>query len=249
MKIAVAGGTGVIGSAVALVASERGHEVRVLSRSTGVDVQTGSGLDAALEGMDAVIDVLSIQTQSAKRAKTFFEASTANLLAAEEQAGVRHHLALSIVGVDRAPHGYYGAKYRQEQLIEQGAVPWTILRATQFHDFAGQILGRSSFGPIHPVVRMRTQPIDKELVAARLIDLAEAGPSGRARDLAGPQEENLGDMIRAWTVHRGIRGIKIPMALPGAFGKAMRDGRLLPGPDAELVGPTFAQWLKDQPAS
>lgn len=249
MKIAVAGGTGVIGSAVVRVASDRGHEVRVLSRSTGVDVQSGSGLDAALEGMDAVIDALSIQTQSGKKATAFFEATTANLLTAEVRAGVTHHLALSIVGVDRAPHGYYGAKYRQEQVIEQGEVPWTILRATQFHDFAGQILGRSSFGPIHPLVRMRTQPVDKELVAARLIDLAESGPSGRARDLAGPQEENLGDMIRAWAVHRGIRGIMLPLSLPGAFGKAMRDGRLLPGPDAELVGPTFAQWLKDQPAN
>lgn len=248
MDIAIAGGTGVIGSAVARVAQERGHHVRVLARSRGVDVRRGEGLAEALDGVDAVIDVLSIQTQSRKAATAFFGEVTANLLGAEKRLGITHHLALSIVGVDRAPHGYYGGKHAQEQLIEQGAVPWTILRATQFHDFAAQIFRRTSFGPIHPVVCMRTQPVDRDEVALRLVELAEAGPSARAQDLAGPREEDLGAMIRAWAAHTGQGGVMVPLVLPGAFGRAMRDGSVLPGADAALGTVTFADWLAGQPA-
>lgn len=247
MDIAIAGGTGVIGSATAHAARERGHSVRILARSHGVDVRSGEGLTQALDGADAVIDTLSIRTQSEKVATDFFQETTAHLLQAEQHVGVGHHIALSIVNVDRVPHGYYGGKFAQEQLVELGAVPWSILRATQFHDFASQIFHRTGFGPIHPVVRMRTQPVDTREVAARLVDLAEAGPRGRVRDIAGPREEDLGTMIRAWAARTGQGGVMVPLALPGVFGKAMRDGSLLPDSDAALGAVTFTEWLAAQP--
>ncbi|MEU3473853.1 NAD(P)H-binding protein [Rhodococcus sp. NPDC006774] len=139
MKLAVAGGTGTVGVHVVEVARQRGHEVVVLSRSAGVDLVSGSGLSDALAGVDAVVDVASTQTISAKESMSFFAAVTRNLLTAEGAAGVGHHVALSIVGIDRAPHSYYAGKVEQERIIRAGTVPWTILRATQFHEFAGQI--------------------------------------------------------------------------------------------------------------
>lgn len=247
MDIAIAGGTGVVGSVTARVAQERGHTVRILARSVGVDVRTGAGLEAAIAGADAVVEAVSTHSQSQKVATAFFHDVTATLLQAEQRAGIGHHVALSIVNVDRAPHGYYGAKYEQEQLIELGAVPWSILRATQFHNFAAQVFQQASFGPIHPLVRMRTQPVDPREVAERLVDLAEAGPSGRAQDIAGPREESLVDMMRAWAAHTGKRGWMPRLSLPGGFGRAMREGTMLPGPDAQRGTVTFSEWLAAQP--
>ena len=233
-----------MGSHVAEIVRERGHEVVVLTRSGGVDVLTGSGLAAALEGADAVIDVVSVDTLDAKTSIAFFEATTRTLLDAEAAASVRHHLALSIVGIDRAPEGYYAGKLAQERLIENGPVPWTILRATQFHEFAAQIFDSAKVGPLHVAPRMRTQPIAAREVAARLVSLAEAPPAGRVRDLAGPREESLPAMMRGWARARGSR-VWIPaVPLPGALGRAQRDGSLLPGPDADLGVQTFAEWLE-----
>jgi len=247
MDIAIAGGTGIIGSHVVRVAQQRGHAVRVLSRRGGVDVRAGVGLENALRGVDAVIDVLNITTTDAKKATEFFMRTTANLLAGQRRDGTGHHLALSIVGVDRAPYDYYAGKLAQEAAVASGEVPWTILRATQFHDFAGQIHSRSGFGPLHPAVRMRTQPIDAGEVATRLVELAEHPAHGRARDIAGPREEELADMMRAWAAHHGRRGWMPRIGLPGAFGRAMRSGVLLPQDDADLRGVTFAEWLSAQP--
>ncbi|WP_353808910.1 SDR family oxidoreductase [Agromyces sp. SYSU T00194] len=130
MRIAVAGGTGTIGSEVVAAVGERGDEVVVLSRSNGVDVQTGEGLVAALDGVDALVDAVNATTLSAAGATEFFTTTSRTLLAAEREAGVAHHVLLSIVGVDRAPFGYYAGKLAQEREVEAGDVPWTILRAT-----------------------------------------------------------------------------------------------------------------------
>ncbi len=249
MEIAIAGGTGILGRAVADVARERGHKVRILSRSQGVDVREGAGLAAALDRADAVVDALSVQTQSAKASAEFFTQTTRALQRAEREAGVEHHLAISIVGVDRAPYGYYAGKLAQERAVEAGEVPWTILRATQFHDFAGQLSARAALGPIRLAVRMRTQPVAVREVAERLVDLIEAGPSGRARDLAGPREESMAEMMRAWAAHHGRGGWMPAISLPGVFGRAMRDGSMLPGPDADLGRVAFAEWLGAQPTT
>lgn len=247
MDIAIAGGTGTIGRQVVAAARRRGHAVRVLSRAAGVDAVTGVGLEGALRGADAVIDVLNARTSDARRATEFFQRTTTNLLEAAERVGAGHHIALSIVGIDRAPHGYYSAKLAQEAVLTASRRPWTILRATQFHDFAAQMYEQAAVGPLHPAVRMRTQPVDPEEVAARLVQLAERPESGRARDLAGPREEQLADMMRSWARHHGMRGWMPRIGLPGRFGGAMRSGALLPGPDADLGTGTFAEWLAAQP--
>lgn len=247
MDIAIAGGTGVIGSHVVRVAQERGHAVRALSRSAGVDVLAGVGLDNALRGADAVIDVLSITTTDAKKATEFFRRTSVNLLTAQRRDGTGHHIALSIVGIDRAPYDYYAGKLAQEAAVTAGDVPWTILRATQFHEFAAQMYARASLGPMHLAVRMRTQPIAAREVAVRLVELAEHPAHGRARDIAGPREEELADMMRAWARHHGRGGWMPTLSLPGRFGRAMRTGDLLPQEGADLGETTFAEWLSAQP--
>ncbi|UWF78338.1 MULTISPECIES: SDR family oxidoreductase [Microbacterium] len=247
MDIAIAGATGAIGAAVARVAAERGHGVRTLARSTGVDILDGRGLDHAVRGSDVVIDVLNVRTQSPRKAAEFFQRTTTGLLEAEQRAEIGHHLALSIVGIDRAPYGYYAGKLAQERAVQAGAVPWTILRATQFHDFARQLFERVALGPLHPAIAARTQPVDLTELAVRIVDLAEAGPSGRVPDMAGPREEDLAAMMRAWAAHAGRRAWMPRVPSPGRFGRALRDGSILPGPDAQLGRVTFAEWLEAQP--
>lgn len=243
MKIAVAGGTGAVGSHVTRVAAARGHEVTVLARATGIDLRTGAGLAARLDAVEVVIDVLSVSTQSAEASVDFFRTTTTTLLDAERAAGTPHHVALSIVGIDRAPEAYYAGKIVQEQLVVAGRVPWTILRATQFHEFAEQMFHRAKIGPLHVAPKMRTQPIAAAEVAEHLLDLAEAGPAGRVPDLGGPRAEDLPDMIRSYARATGHH-VWIPaIGLPGVFGRAQRDGSLLPGPGAVLGRQTFAEWL------
>lgn len=241
MKIAVAGGTGAVGRHVVEIARDRGHQVLVLARSTGVDLTSGHGLD--LTGVQTVIDVTSIQTTSAGRSTGFFRAVTEHLLAAERAAGVGHHLLLSIVGVDDAPHGIYAGKVEQERLVRQEDVPWTILRATQFHEFAGQIFHRMRFGPLAVVPKMVSQPIAAREVAARLVELAGMGPASRVPDLAGPRVERMAELSRRWAAATEARGRVLEVPVPGGLGRAMRDGTLLPRRDSQLGEQTFDQWL------
>ena len=196
-----------------------------------------------LDGVDTVIDVASVQTLSDAASRDFFGAVTRTLLAAEVAAGVRHHVALSIVGVDDAPHGYYAGKVLQEQLVESGPVPWTILRATQFHEFAGQIFDTAKVGPLVLVPRMRSQPVAAREVAERLVAFAVGEPAGRAKDLAGPGEERMADMARRWATAAGRRGRVVEVPLPGAYGRALGDGTLLARPGSDLGVQTFDAWL------
>lgn len=246
MRIAIAGGTGLLGGRLAHEAEGRGHEVRLLSRATGIDLTRPDGAVSAaaqIEGCDAVIDVLSIGTQNDAASIAFFESTTRALLAAERRAGVGHHIALSIVGVDRAPTAYYAGKVAQERAVHEGPVPWTILRATQFHEFAAQMFTVAARGRIHLAPRMRTQPIAADEVARHLVDLAEMPACGRVPDLAGPHEESLVDMIRRYARATGHRGWIPAVSLPGSFGRAMRDGRLLPSAGATIGRQSFAEWI------
>ncbi|MDM4761596.1 SDR family oxidoreductase [Galbitalea sp. SE-J8] len=244
MRVAVAGGTGAVGARVVEAARERGHEVVSLSRSGGVDLEHGTGLAAALAGADAVVDTASVSSRSAERSRAFFGAVTRNLLAAEAAAGVGHHVLLSIVGIDRSPYDYYAGKVLQEELVEATDVPWTILRATQFHEFARQIHGAVTAGPFVLVPRMRSQPIAAREVGERLVDLVEAGPSGRVADLAGPRPEWIGSMVRRYARAIGDRRPVIAVPLPGPGGRAQRDGTLIPDAVAADHGrETFEQWL------
>ena len=245
MRIAVAGGTGVVGRHVVEVARDRGHEVVVLARSEGVDLTSGSGLADRLTGVDAVVDTTSVASQKRATAEAFFGGVTRHLLAAEAEAGVGHHVALSIVGIDDVDTGYYAGKRLQERTLADGAVPWSVLRATQFHEFAEQALGFVRIGPFSLVPRMLSQPVAAREVAEALVGLAGSGPAGRAPDLAGPEQLQMVDLARRVSEARGLGRRVVPVRLPGAAGKAMRSGALTPSTDGPRGRITFDQWLAD----
>lgn len=243
MKVAVAGGTGTVGRHVTELLGQGGHEAVVLARSRGVDVLTGAGLRAALDGAEVLIDVVSTPTLSTRASTRFFATSTATLQEAEARAGVRHHVALSVVNASTVAAGYYAGKALHETRVRAGALPWTILRATQFHEFAAQTLAAGSRGPIALVPVMRTQPVAAREVAERLVRLALGPPRGDVPDLAGPREEVLADMVRAYARATRSRQRIVQIRLPGRMGGMMRDGALLPARTADHGRQTFAQWL------
>jgi len=242
MKIAVAGGTGIAGRHVTGSVRAAGHTAVVLSRSAGADLLDGHGLADALRGVSAVIDVTNTTTARRARSVAFFGTVTRNLLEAEQRAGVGHHVALSIVGTDRVDFGYYLGKRHQEELVLAGPVPGSVLRTTQFHEFAGQLLDRFR-GPVALAPRMLSQPVAAAEAAAALVELALAGPAGLAPELAGPQEFWMADLVRRVARARGQHRPVLAVRLPGAAGKAMAGGGQLPtgpGPRGVL---TFDEWL------
>jgi uncharacterized protein YbjT (DUF2867 family) len=243
MKIAVAGGTGTVGRHVEAALKARGHDCTTLSRATGVDLVTAVGLDEALRGVDAVIDVTSTTSQSAKASVAFFGTVTRNLLNAEKRAGVPHHVTLSIVGAAKADSGYYAGKAAQERILMALPGGWSILRATQFHEFARQMTSRAAFGPVQLAPKARCQPIAAAEVGEALADIASGEPRGLEKDLAGPREEQLTRMIRAYLAAHGMRRLVVDFGMPGEMGRGMRDGSILPGPDARLGIQTFDEWL------
>lgn len=241
MRIAVAGGTGLVGRLVVEEVRRAGATPVVVARSAGVDLTTGDGLDEALAGVDVVIDASNVETMSAKVSVAFFETATRNLLAAGERAGVRHHVALSIVGCDVVDLPYYLGKRRQEELVTAGPVPWTIVRATQFHEFAGQLVDRSP-GPFALAPRMPSQPVAAAEVAALLVATALGEPQGSTIDLGGPRPERMDRLVRAELRRRGTRRVVVPLPMVGAAGRRVRDGGLLPDPGAVLGRQTFEEW-------
>lgn len=248
MKIAVAGGTGTVGSHVVDAARREGHDTVILTRAHGVDLRTGVGLSQALDGVEVVVDVANVASTSAEKSVDFFTTTAQTLGEAAAIAGVRHYVVLSIVGVDRAPEGYYAGKLAQEKIVSAGSVPWTIQRATQFHEFAPQIFANATLGPLHFAPRMRTQPVAAREVAERLVELAVSGPAGRVTDFGGPREESLVEMIRAYARAIGHRGWIPAISLPGGFGRAMRAGSMLPGAESDLGTQTYADWIAALPA-
>lgn len=248
MRVAVAGGTGVVGRHVVRALADAGHQALVLTRSRGVDVATGAGLDAALEEADAVIDVTNVATTSRKASIEFFEAGTRHLLESGGRAGIRHHVALSIVGSDRVDFGYYFGKRRQEELVLGSPVPSSVLRATQFFEFARQFVAPSP-SPVAVVPRMRTQPIAAREVAEALVVLATGPAVGRAPELAGPHEEQLVDMVRRLKRQHGGRRVVLPLTLPGRTGRAMTGGALLPTEPGARGRQGFTDWLRSADAA
>jgi uncharacterized protein YbjT (DUF2867 family) len=244
MRIAVAGGTGWTGRLVVDALRARGDEPIVLARSVGIDLTTGAGLDRRLEGVDAVIDVTNVAATRARTSIAFFEAVTSTLLAAEARAGVAHHIALSIVGIDRVDLGYYRGKRRQEELVLGGTVGASVLRATQFHEFAAQMLaGR---GPLVIAPKMLCQPVALVEVASRLVELAHGRPLGLAPELAGPEQLQMLDMIRQLSRARRGRRPVVPVGIPGKVGKQFTGGALLPAGPGPRGTITFSSWLEDQ---
>ena len=243
MRIAVAGGTGVVGRHVVRVLAAGGHKAVVLARSAGIDLMDRAAVTAALEGCEAVVDVASVAALSAAKSTAFFRATTQNLLAAGEAQGVRHHVALSIVGAAKAPYGYYAGKKAQEDLVSAARVGWTILRATQFHEFAAQTAHRSTVMGVALVPAMRSRTVAAADVADELVRLALGAPRGFSGELAGPEEHRMSELVRRYLKAAGERRRVLEVPLPGGFGKALRDGTVLPGPGAKYGTRTFEEWL------
>src|SRR5262245_35694497 len=197
MKIVVIGGTGLIGKKLIPLLRGRGHEAVAASPASGVNSITGEGLREALAGANVVVDVTNSPSWEDAAVMEFFDKSTRNLLAAEAAAGVRHHVALSVVGADRmADSGYMRAKVNQENLLKAGGTPYTILRATQFFEFLG---GIADLGAEGNTVRLSTapmQPVAADDVAATLADGALASPANGIVELAGPEEMSIADFVR-----------------------------------------------------
>jgi uncharacterized protein YbjT (DUF2867 family) len=245
MRIAVVGGTGLTGRYTVRALSEAGHEPVVVARSTGVDVVTGAGLERALAGVDAVIDVISLPATDRVRARAPFSAATRHLLAAESAAGVRHHVLLSIIGLDRpgsTPH--YVGKRAQEALVEAGPIPYSIQRAAQLHEFAGRVVKWRREGGVARLPPLLLQPVAAADVGRRLAHLAAGPPRGRAVDFAGPGPEDLIDMARRTLAARGETVRLVPTWHSGFFGLDAAGDAMLPGPEADRAPTTFDEWLQ-----
>ncbi|MDG4820447.1 NAD(P)H-binding protein [Asanoa sp. WMMD1127] len=259
MRVLVIGGSGVVGRPTVSALVRRGHRVALLSRQGTAgpagteafqgDLTTGAGLDRALAGADCVVDCANITTMSRRTAVRWFTDTTTRLGRLAADAGATHHVVLSIVGIDKVPYGYYTAKLAQEDAVLTGPVPATVLRATQFHEFAGQMMERMTVGRFALVPAMITQPIAAGEVGEALAEVVDAGPAGRVPDIGGPRVERLPDLARQLVRHRGQRRTVVPVRLPGRAGRAMNGPEQLPGDGAVLRGPTFAEWLGSVPRS
>jgi uncharacterized protein YbjT (DUF2867 family) len=250
MRIAVVGGTGLVGRHAVETAGRRGHEVVVVARSHGVDLVEGKGLDGALESADAVVDVTNFQAEGVAAAEQLFGAATRNLLAAEERARVRHHVLLSIVGVDRIEgNAHYAGKRLQERLVAAGRVPYTILRATQFNEFAAMVVGWTRQGDVATVPPLLVQPVAAKDVAEALIELAAGPAQGRRIDLAGPEPQDLVDMARRTLMVIGESVRLVPSWRSGVLGAEAAGEALLPGPDTRIAPTTFDAWLRERGAA
>lgn len=250
--VVVAGATGTIGVPLLAALRKRGFRVSPIARSLGVDLTTGKGLTAAMADAEAVVDVSSIATTSRARAVRFFEQTTHRLLAAAQDGGdVRHYVILSIIGTDQIASGYYQGKRLQEQIVGSAELPHTILRATQFHEFAEQMLNRMRVGPATFIPVMLCQPVAAVEVADQLAEIVSGGPplgaGGAEIEFAGPEQIHLPEMVRRYQRHIGDRHLVVPLSLPTRSGHRMRTGGLLPHPGASQGTITFDQWLKTQP--
>jgi uncharacterized protein YbjT (DUF2867 family) len=245
MRIAVMGGSGRIGQYTLAALKRSGHDAVSMSRSTGADGYTGAGLDEALAGVDVVVDVTNTMSLDEAEIVDFFGTVTKNLLAAEERAGVGHHVLLSIVGVDHdqnVPH--YSGKREQERQVTAGPIPWSIVRATQFHDFAAMTAGWTLQDGTATVTPLLVQPIAQQDVGEILADVAAVAPLGRSIDIAGPETQDLVDMARRTFAARGEQ-VRLVPSWRGLFDTSMAGEVLLPGDGARLGSITFDDWLTD----
>jgi uncharacterized protein YbjT (DUF2867 family) len=245
MKIVVIGGTGLIGSKVVSNLRQQGHEAVAASPSSGVNTITGEGLAAALTGAQVVVDVANAPVWEDKAVLEFFETSGRNLLAAEKAAGVKHHVALSVVGTDRLlASGYFRAKMAQEELIKASPIPYTIIRATQFFEFVGAIAKGATDGQIVRVSDVLMQPIVSDDVAAAVADVALAEPLNGTVELAGPEPIRMNELVRQFLAAHGDTRTIVTDSSAGYFGTPVNDQSLTPGDNPRLGSTRFEDWLK-----
>jgi uncharacterized protein YbjT (DUF2867 family) len=244
MKFVIIGGSGLIGKKLVKMLREKGHEVVPASPSSGVNTLTGEGLSAALSGARVVVDVANSPSFEDKPVLEFFETSGRNLLAAEKVAGVRHHVALSVVGTDGLQaSGYFRAKMAQEKLIKASSIPYTIVRATQFFEFVGGIAESGRDGQQVRLSPAMMQPIASDDVAAALADVAIAEPLNGTVDVAGPEPIRMDELVRRFLKAHGDSREVVTDPQAGYFGTAVDDRSLRPAGEAR-IGPTrYGDWL------
>jgi uncharacterized protein YbjT (DUF2867 family) len=253
-KIAVAGATGRVGRPVVEILESRGYDVVPISRSHGVDVITGEGLDEALTGVDTIIDLATGPSPDERAATEFFTTSTRNLQAAGERAGVRRVVLVSIIGIDNFDGGYNAAKVAQEQAHLAGPIPVRIVRAAQFHEFVEELMRWGTQGDVSYVWNMQTQLVAARTVAEELVDLATASDAefdaAETTEIAGPRAERLVEAARLVAARRGdgLRVEEVPIDPSDPDAERYATGAVLPGPGAKLAGPTFEEWLDAVPA-
>src|SRR5205823_8715279 len=244
MKIVVIGGSGLIGKKVVTNLRQHGHEVVAASPSSGVNTVTGEGLAQALAGAQVVVDVANAPSWEDKAVLAFFEASGRNLLAGEAAAGVGHHVALSVVGTDRLlASGYFRAKMAQEKLIKASPIPYTIVRATQFFEFAGGIAQSATEGQTVRLPAAMMQPIAADDVAAVMADVALAKPLNSTIDLAGPERIRMDELVRQFLSANGDARKVITDASATYYGINVNDQSLTPGENPRLGTTRFSDWL------
>lgn len=244
MNIVVIGGSGLIGRQLATLLRQAGHAVTAASPSSGVNAVTGEGLSEALAGAQVVVDVSNSPSFEDEAVMHFFRASTRNLLDASARAGVGHYVALSVVGSERVPaSGYFRAKVAQEALIQEGRVPYTLVRATQFHEFLMSIAHVATEGQTVRLPSAPLQPIAASDVAEALADVAVQAPLDGTCEVAGPEAVPLDQLIRQ--LFQARQDPRAVVSDPGAtyFGSPLEGNALIPGPNARIGKVSLAQWL------
>jgi uncharacterized protein YbjT (DUF2867 family) len=249
MKIVVIGGTGLIGSKVVSCLEEEDHEAVAASPDSGVNTLTGEGLSEVLEGADAVIDVSNSPSIEDEAAMEFFVTSTTNLLAAEAGAGVRHHVALSIVGAERLPEsGYLRAKVAQEQLIKDGSIPFSIVHATPFFEFAVKTADAATDGETVRLPHVLFQPIAADDVAAAVCEISQGPPADGVIEVAGPDQFRFDEFIQQALTAKGDPRTVVADPRASYFGAELEERSLLPSNAVDLGKIRFQDWLA-QPAT
>jgi uncharacterized protein YbjT (DUF2867 family) len=249
MKIVVIGGSGLIGSKTVPILRQRGHEVVVASPKSGVNTITGEGLEEAMVGAQVVIDLTNSPSFEDKAVMEFFTTSGGNILAAEAATGVRHHVALSIVGIDRTDNGYFRAKVVQEKLIVASRIPYAIIRSTQFLEFLGGIADSCASGNAIRLSPGLFQPIAADDVAAIVADVALGAPRNSVVEIAGPQRAPFNEIVASYLKAVGDRRevVRDPEAL--YFGGRVEERSLVPLGDARLGRITLEEWLRHSRAA
>src|SRR5258708_78306 len=244
MKIVDSGGTGLIGSKTVTILRRGGHEVVAASPNTGVNTITGEGLKEAMVGTQVVIDLANSPSFEDKAVLEFFETAGRNLLAAEAAAGVRHHVALSIVGIDRSDNGYFRAKVAQEKLIVASGIPYTIIRSTQFMEFLKGIAAEGTHGDKVAISPGLFQPIAADDVAAAVADVALAAPRNGIVEIAGPERAPFNEIVARYlkTVGDSREVVRDPEAR--YFGGRVEECSLVPLGEARLGRIGFDEWLR-----
>lgn len=247
MKVVVIGGTGLIGSKLVSKLKALGHEVVAASPSKGINAVTGEGLAEALKGAEVVVDVANSPSFEDKAVLEFFKTSTRNLLAAEKTAGVKHHIALSVVGTDLLPDsGYFRAKVEQENLIKSSSIPYTIVRATQFFEFLESIAQSGVSGEVVHLSPAFLQPIASEDVAAALLKVALEPPINGIIEIAGPEKFPLSEIVERYFKAKNDPRKVVADAEARYFGAKLSDNTLTPGKKARLGSINFTSWFESQ---